>query len=385
MLRVGMVASLLLGGIPLASAGECEPLGEAEFLKKLDAAARAIDDANVEAHQVVTEHLRERIPCLDFVPSPDKWAELMVGIAIVAFVTDEDWQQPLETALHIAPGVDRLVGVSHPIATWEPPPLVPPTEQVIPEGVRLFYDGEIVTRVPETGGLHLVQLRTGDGISSRLVDNEAIPASWLELPELSKRRWRPGWGYLGLGAGVAYWGQRPSVGGDWLTREDEVLSAVGPSAHGWLRLYRRLGMRFDVAAPSLTPQMRMDASLGLGASTGRLSLSAGAVVTGATVRSGGVDEQTWFVLPEIGAVVRPLDDGRLMTSLSVGWLPAMLRFHLRGAWTFAVATGVEPYLGLDLRSSWATYEQPVEPVREVVSSSVIASVEFGLAWGRRDR
>ena len=143
--------------------------------KALDEANTAIRQADIERHQEVIAELEGAVRCLDFVPSPERWADLLIGVAIVAEATEREWEAPLATAIHIHPSVDRLAGGKHPIAQWEPPPRPEPTDAVAPEGVRVFYDGELVSRIPQPGGWHLVQRRDGDGIQSQLLRDRLSP------------------------------------------------------------------------------------------------------------------------------------------------------------------------------------------------------------------
>jgi hypothetical protein len=166
----------------------CDPLPEADLADRIHASLDAIQRADVAGHQAIIRDLEERLPCLNFVPSPERWAELLMGMAIVEYASGGDWEAPLTTALHIHPDVDRLVGPSHALRTWQPPPAPVADGQTVPQGVRVYLDGELITVIPKTPGLHLAQRRTGDGWTTLLLRDAEIPVEWLEEPSLAASR-----------------------------------------------------------------------------------------------------------------------------------------------------------------------------------------------------
>ena len=89
---------------------------------------------------------------------------------------------PLATAVHIDPRVDLLVGPTHPFRRWTAPDATGTTGLLVPDGVRIYLDGELLTEIPKTQGYHLAQRRTGDGWTSLLLRDEEL-SFMLRRPE----------------------------------------------------------------------------------------------------------------------------------------------------------------------------------------------------------
>src|SRR5688500_10572943 len=106
----------------VAAEPACEPLDETEFLRIVGSANAFIGEDAPAAHALAAQSLDEKLPCLTFVPSPNVWAGYLVGVAAVAYLRGAEWQPALETALTVAPDIDRAVGADHEIALWTPPP-----------------------------------------------------------------------------------------------------------------------------------------------------------------------------------------------------------------------------------------------------------------------
>ncbi|MBN2799940.1 MAG: hypothetical protein JXX28_12410 [Deltaproteobacteria bacterium] len=260
-LRAGAVLLSSLLALPALAAPVCAPLDEEAFLSTLADARQALLDADVAAHERVMTGLQARIPCFAFVPSPESWAELLVGVAIVAHATGEDWQSPLTTALTVHPRVDRLVGEHHPLATWSPPPRPASDGPAVPDGVRVYCDGEIVTRVPPSTGWHLVQRRTGDGLATLLLVDEPIPEDWLDLPPLASAR--RVWTQVGLSGGYGGLSQAVSEQGAWLADADDSSVSATLSVEGAVPLSGSLAVRYRVVGAG-EPRLAVGAALGEG-------------------------------------------------------------------------------------------------------------------------
>ena len=112
---------LLLASFAWAQQEGCEPLSESELEERINASLDAIRRADIDAHQNIIRNLEDRLPCMEFVPDPSRWAELLVGIAIVEHASNGDWEPALTTAVHIDPRVDLLVGPTHPFRRWTAP------------------------------------------------------------------------------------------------------------------------------------------------------------------------------------------------------------------------------------------------------------------------
>jgi len=246
----GLLTALLLWcGVAQAFEPSCEPMERTEFELLVAQSLIAIDWDDGDEHRRLVKKIVERLPCLEFVVDPDQWSNLLMGIAIVEFVEGGDWQAPLATALWISPERDRFVGRAHPLARWTAPAVPGKTSVLVPEGIRLYIDGERVTVVPRTPGVHLAQVRTGDGWRNRLLLDRSVPDGWLLAPALAGnsmvRRWS-----LGVVGLAGRWSQQVVPGGQFLQSAGRIVLDGGVIAS--------LGVQW-------TPQWQvvMDASVGV--------------------------------------------------------------------------------------------------------------------------
>jgi len=184
-LRALTVASLLASASSVAAAQDCEPLTKSDLSTLIQDSQRAIDEVNVQRHEEIVRGIESRISCLNFAPAPEQWAEFLVGVSVVRFAAGGQWQAPLTTALRIHPEADLRVGPSHPIASWPPPPPTDTETIPVPDGVRIYIDGELTTQVASLEGLHLVQRRDGSGWTSWLIPRDELPSDWMAIPELA--------------------------------------------------------------------------------------------------------------------------------------------------------------------------------------------------------
>ena len=100
---------------------ECEPMDAAGFEERVAAARDALRGQSPTVHQAIVRDIVSRLPCLDFAPAPERWAELLVAMAIADFFLHEPWEPALATALRLHPEVDLLVGRGHPFAAGSRP------------------------------------------------------------------------------------------------------------------------------------------------------------------------------------------------------------------------------------------------------------------------
>jgi hypothetical protein len=156
----------------------CKPLDEAGLRSLVFDAQSAIDRGDRAMNTQLVVEILDRVPCLQFVPSPREWSDFLVELAIARFAEQGDWQTPLGAALRLRPGIDRGVAAGHPMAEWTPPPAEPGTIPV-PPGDPVYVDGTLAADLPPVHGMFLVQRVHGESVASRLVVDEPVPADWL--------------------------------------------------------------------------------------------------------------------------------------------------------------------------------------------------------------
>jgi hypothetical protein len=215
----------------LAADTPCEPLDELDFRELLLQLQAGIDRGNLDLSTDVITTFHARTPCLTFAPEPRRWADLLVGEAIVKFAAGEDWEPVMAAALHIYPAVDRGVSSRHPLATWEPPEPRPPGPQIA-QDTRLFVDGLPSERLPALGEVHLVQRTDGRFWNTvRTGPDDPLPPGWAEDKVVQPAR-IISYGAIGLGVGVASLSQVPSFSTDWVQRiEPGQRAAPALAAH----------------------------------------------------------------------------------------------------------------------------------------------------------
>ena len=77
---------------------DCEPVDARTFAFTQQLADDAIANDRLDEHSGVISALERQIPCFVFVPDPEQWAALLVGMAIVAFAKDDpSWTLPPST------------------------------------------------------------------------------------------------------------------------------------------------------------------------------------------------------------------------------------------------------------------------------------------------
>jgi hypothetical protein len=316
------------------------------------------------------------LPCLEFVPRSERWAELLVGIAIVEYSQQGDWKAPLATALHIHPGVARLVGPLHEMYAWEPPAAPQMTEQTIPEGVRIYLDGELLTRVSQTPGLHLAQRRTGDGWTTLLMRDGEIPSGWFDEPSLLARSGVDKRLGVGLLAGLGLLSQAVDDSGDFLADASQTRPAFGLGLNAGIGLVGSVGFYADAAIPDVLGFRGIGAHGGLGWGLGPVELQAGGGVQRVSAVAGAEMVSAWLPFPTLGARLTAAD--ALDLGAHVGLSPALSRAQLVGGWT------LEPGLrvGADVRYVAAPWVQ-AGPERRVHANELLASLSVGWLMGQR--
>ncbi len=371
--------TLLWSGTAHAQDPACsEPLTEPALVSALEAATAAIHDADPDTHTAITDELKAAIPCFDFVPKPEQWAEIMLGIAIVAHHAEEDWQSPLTTALTIHPDIDRLVGKNHGFYDWQPPPRPEPTDRVAPEGTRVFYDGLIVSKIPQPKGIHLVQRRDGDGLQTRLLVDEAIPEAWLVAPEVASKKRDLGWGVVGVGGGIRLVHQSPENPGTFAPETGGNGGGGAVASHGWLRLAGPMGLRFGVAGQT-SKIGTLDARIGPAWGNAQWTVSAAASAHTASVLTGEERQSFLLVYPSLGSSYRV---GFLTLSADAGWSPAITAANGRVDLAFGKGT-LRPMVSARTHVSAGHFSIASDPVRQLPTTETGAHLEVGLAWGKR--
>lgn len=198
------------------AAEACEPLDEVVFRDLLLQLQAGIDRGDLALSEDVVNAIAVRTPCLTFAPEPRRWADVLVGEAIVRFAQGGDWEPLMAAALRIYPAVDRGVSSRHPLASWVPPDAPAGEGTWAPEDARIFVDGLPVEQLPPPGEVHLVQRTDGRFWNSYRTGPDApLPEGWA-----AQRVEQPprivSWGALGLGLGIGSVYQVPSFESDWV-------------------------------------------------------------------------------------------------------------------------------------------------------------------------
>lgn len=378
-----MIVWFLTVWLTAAHAAEpaCDPLSEADLADRIHASLDAINRADIDGHQAIIRDLEERLPCLEFVPKPERWAELLVGIAIVEHASDGNWEPPLTTAVHIHPKVDLLVGPTHPFRQWTSPAPASSTGKTVPEGVRVYLDGELIVEIPEISGYHLAQRRTGDGWTTLLLQDEEIPENWLVEPSLAKSA---GWNanlQLGLRGGADHFVQTVDPAGSWLPDTGLTDPAIGIQLRGSVGLTGLPGLYVDAVVPELPTLRWLAAHGGFDVPIGPVSARAGAGIQGIHALTGGEDVNALLFFPTLGAQAK---FGTTITGdggASVGYTPTLTRVQATGGATLG-QTGARLRIGLEAFWVSAEWVQPGVQ-REIRSSALGAGASVSGVLGKR--
>ncbi|MCO4747723.1 MAG: hypothetical protein KC912_23200 [Proteobacteria bacterium] len=366
---------LFLAALAAAAPEDSCELTKADLQAQIAASISAIDDDDVDGHAAIIRDLSERVECLDFVPEPELWGQLLVGIAIVEHASGGDWENPLATAFHISRRVDMLVGNSHPFWQWSPPEPPRSTGEPVPDGVRVYLDGLLITEFQQTRGLHLAQRRTGDGWTSVLLRDEPIPESWLKEVALENARTLFGQAHFTVGGGLAAHRQRPAGSGDFLSQ------GAGARPGGALRLHGHLGYAvpggiwWDAGLPSLPNPLHHDwVEAGLFWRFGMVDVQAGAGAQWVLAAYG--DDTTDAVSPLAIAGAR--------------FAPGPIDVTLRGGFSakarkLEINLGMQPVgpLRIDLLTSWtsAGWDHADTPLP---TANLLVAALVGATWEKSE-
>ncbi len=370
-----MILALLVAVAAAWTVG-CEPLTEADLADRIHGSLDAIHRADVEGHRAIIRDLEQRLPCLDYVPSPERWAELLVGIAIVEHAAGGDWQAPLATALRIDPDVHLLVGPTHPFRSWSPPIEGGVPERAVPDGVRIYLDGELVEVVRDTAGIHLAQRRTGDGWTTLLLRGEAVPDAWFEEPDLATSGLRTH-AVVELRPGYTRSGQAVEPEGSWLADQALPRPALGVGARARVGPGELPGLYADVRIPELPRSRFALGHAGLDLPVGSWVVQAGGGVGWHEAVDGDGAVLDVVAAPTVGLGVAaevPRVDGLVQTT----WVPGFARVGALGG--FAIGGGdLRPRVGVDGSWTRAAWEQAGQE-RSVHTTEACLAAVIGLDW-----
>lgn len=366
----------LWAALSLAQAAppECTPLTEADLADRIHASLDAIHRADLQGHRAIIGDLEQRLPCLDFVPPPERWAELLVGLAIVEHAEGGDWQAPLTTALRIDPEVHLLVGPSHTFRTWEVPE--PSTEpgRPVPPGVRIYLDGELVSEVRHDGGLHLAQRRTGDGWNTLLLRDEPLPEAWFEEPTLAYGGWRVRLAGA-VGGGLGQFDQQVDPEGTWLAGSSASGPAFGGSVRGSVGPGSIPGLYLAGRAPQLGQGAGSLAHAGTEIPLGPLALDLGVGALVHRAQDGDAEQHALSVVPA-GAL--NLQVSKLDLRIEGAGKPSLLGLGGAAGW---VLTNGPVGLRVGLDGWWQTADWQQNGVdRTIRASDLWAQATVGLVW-----
>ena len=251
----------------------------------------------------------------------------------------------------------------------------------MPEGVRLYVDGQQVRFLPEMAGMHLVQLRTGDGWRSLLLRDGEIPSEWLDVGELgfaSKVNVRVD---AGLTGGAALWSQSTETPGTFLTDDSTTGPGVGVAARGSVGRSNGLGAYWDVGLPNLPNFVGTSIQGGGQMLAGPMEFyaGAGALQSQATANDQPQNAFLWF--PSLGAGITTQGDLPIDGRVLAGFTPALLQTAVNTGVTLGNG-GMRIRLGGELlwrKTKW----QQGESGREVVTNATNAGLNIGVRWGQR--
>lgn len=370
-----MIVALLVA-IASAQAPSCEPLTEADLADRIHGSLDAIHRADVEGHRAIIRDLEQRLPCLDYVPSPERWAELLVGIAIVEHASGGDWQAPLITALRVDPDVHLLVGPTHPFRSWTPPGDAGVRERAVPDGVRIYLDGEVVQIVRDSAGIHLAQRRTGDGWTTLLLRGEPVPDAWFEEPVLATGGLRAR-AVVELRPGYARFGQAVDPAGTWLADQTDDRPAVGVGARASVGPAHLPGLYLDLRVPELPRARFALGHAGLDLAVGPLVVQAGGGVGWHEAVDGDGAVSDLVATPTVGLGLAP-EAPAVDALVQAAWVPGFTRLGALAG--FSPTQGAfRPRFGLDGSWTRAAWEQSGQD-RDVHTSELCLAAVLGVGW-----
>jgi hypothetical protein len=372
---------LLLSAGALAKEPHCAPLGEVELRQILLQLRVTVELDDSATHRALVEELEERLPCADFAPSRQLWAEFLVHEALRAFAAGGDWQTPLGAAIRAFPQVDREVGPSHPMATWQPPPAEPAVgaPELAPAGLLLYVDGEGALALPPATGIHLVQKSDGRWWAGRLVEGEAIEQDWLRAP-IQAPVHTALWADLSAFAGASGQAQSATPAADFFADPRSTGGGAG------LRLAGRTSFRspFGVAAEASVPVAPVSTAgaaegrLGIAVSSGPAWASVGGGLADAAATEGAQVHHFRLLYPDVAIGARLLDPWSLELEASGGAAAAVQTGEARLG-LVAPSKSWRPRIGIRASGTQAQLAQEGTDVR-VRSSGWAIGAEVGATW-----
>lgn len=347
---VAIAAATSGAGAELTAQGACSPMDEAAFNAAVADARAFIAEEDLDGYERACLAIEQSASCLTFVPSPEAWGGFLVGLAAVNYYQGGDWRDPLASALAAVPGIDRAVNPEHEIATWTPPAPTPPVGEV-PDGVTLYVDGVETRAVPAPVGIHLLQVRIGDGaLQSTVVRNEPVPDAWLVPPEPPDDDvGSPYLVYVSGAGGFARRAQAVDAPGDFAADVSHAGFDAGFGLFAWFG--RRLGAGIDAVATLTSP---LDVVAGAGIRVGRVGLGVGAAVVGAHVFEADELRLVPLAAPALTAAAGV---GAIDVGGSVAAWPSLVHATARAG--VAIPTGpVRARAGLGARFARSSFVQP---------------------------
>jgi len=316
----GTLATILLLGTPALAAPSCDDLDEQGFRDLLLQLQAGIDRGDLELSREVVDSFQEQIPCLTFAPEPRRWADMLIGEAIVRFAEGEPWEPVMATALRIYPAVDRGVSSRHPLAAWEPPKTdMPSTTAAAGDGV--YVDGLPQRDVPSDEEVHLVQRTDGRFWNSvRTGPGAPLPTGWTAEPVEQPAR-IISWGAFGLGLGIASVDQAPTFVSDWtptIGAGTRTAPAIAAHAQGQATFFSPFGVYGRATAWTWSESPGIDAQIAGIGNWKALTIGAGFGTTSIEVFQG----------PETPVVLDDVEVGESRTIFLPRYATGMV--HLRG-------------------------------------------------------
>jgi hypothetical protein len=318
-----MLLWLLAADLAGASDG-CPRVDESSVRQWDQRAAAALDRDDLVAFDAVLEVVEAGVPCLAVQLPRDAWASLLVSVAVANHSRDEAWQAPLESALRIAPDVDR--SRTPPAVREYVPGQSSSNQRRLPEDAAYFLDGVSVSMVGELRGLHVVQRLEGGRWSSRLVQDTPFPADWTEpsSPSSPEPATRGARFHVGLGGGSGATGQVASTSSDFLPTE-AIATAVGVAEVGIaIPILGPLGASARSAAPVYLTgyPLALDVTAGLDLSFGTWRLEAGVAAMTVAMTSGAGTQRGMSLQPHLGLAHRwDFGSDVLDVTMGGGWSP----------------------------------------------------------------
>jgi hypothetical protein len=261
---------------------------------------------------------------------------------------------------------------------WEPPAAPQMTEQTIPEGVRIYLDGELLARVPQTPGMHLAQRRTGDGWTTLLMRDGEIPSGWFDEPSLLARRGVDKSLVVALFGGLGSTGQSVDQPGSYLDSVSEAGMAIGAHLQGSVGIAAGPGLYIDAAFPSLVGLGAIGAHGGLGWVLGPVQLQAGGGIQQVGASAGDERLVTWHPFPTLGARLAVGEGTRLDATIHAGSIGILTRVQ-GGA---GVTLGPGFRAGLDVLTTSSAWEQTNQS-RDISAREMTAGLTLGWTLGAR--